>query len=170
MHLDLISFLFCLEIEMKQMEEGIINNKENDIENVCTVAICNESIDDIIPDEAGQPEIISPKLHFRQDECTEINEDISTMSDSKKICQKIISDIIEDIAQDDDSEAFCQSILLDILENIEKMLPSPDDEVGTNNQILNDNDNPDEILLIHMEEIFVEEFPSMQEKIVQEGE
>ena len=153
---------------MKQMEEGTINNRENYIENVCTVAICNESIDDIIPDEAVQPEIINPKVHFQQDECTEIDEDISTMSDSKKICQKIISDIIEDIAQDDDSEAFCQSILLDILEEIEKMLPSQDDEVGTNNQIL--NDNLDEILLIHVEEIFVEEFPSMQEKIVQEGE
>ena len=153
---------------MVQMEEGTINDKENDTEKVNfmgAVAICSKNVDVNIPDEEVQPEVIIPEIHMLQDQSSESNEDNSTSPDSKNICQQIISDIIEDIiTQEDNSETFCQCILLDILENIEKGPPSLDHEVGIDNQILHGNQNPDEILLIHVEEIIV------QKNILQDGE
>ena len=57
---------------MVQMEEGIINNKENITEAVNSVAICNESID--IPDEEVQYQNIIPEIHLQQDQSSENNE------------------------------------------------------------------------------------------------
>ena len=156
---------------MIQIEEGNKENNSEKVNFVDVVAICNDSVDGIILDEELQPEVIIPEIHLLQDQSSEINEDTSTMPDSKNICQKIISDIIEDItAQEDDTETLCHGILLDILEQIEKRPPSSDHGAGTDNQILNDNHNPDEIHLIHVEEIVVQEVPSMQENIFHEGE
>ena len=144
---------------MIQMEEG---DKENIIEKVKfvdVVAICNDRVDGIIVDEELQNEVIIPEMYLPQDQS---NANISTMPDSENICQKIISDIIENITdEDNDSKVFCQSILLDILDQIEKSPPCPHHVAGTNHQIINDIQNPDEILLIQVEEIIVQQFPSM---------
>ena len=172
----LISFYLSLEFEMVQMEEGNIKNKENDTENVnltAADATCNESVDVIISAEEVQPEVVSPEIHLGQDQISEINMDISsTLPESETICQKIIADIIDDITtQEVNSEAFCQSILLDILEKIEKMQPSPDHDVVPDNQIINDNQTPDnDILQINVGEINVEQIPLLPENIVQKGE
>ena len=155
---------------MVQMEEGIITNKENDtkeVNSVAAVAISNKTLDAIIPDEEIQPEI-----HLPQDQSSELNEGIPTMAESENICGQIISDIIEDITTpEDNSEAFCQSILLDILEKIEKRQTSHDHDVFPDNQIINDNQTPDnDILQINVGEINVEQIPLLPENIVQEGE
>ena len=155
---------------MVQMEEGIITNKENDtkeVNSVDAVAISNKTVDVIIPDEEIQPEII-PEIHLPQDQSSELNE----LAESENICGQIISDIIEDITTpEDNSEAFCQSILLDILEKIEMRQPSLDHDVVPDNQIINDNQTPDnDILQINVGEINVEQIPLLPENIVQEGE
>ena len=159
---------------MVQMEEGIITNKENDtkeVNSVDAVAISNKTVDVIIPDEEIQPEII-PEIHLPQDQSSELNEGIPTLAESENICEQIISDIIEDITTpEDNSEAFCQSILLDILEKIEKRQPSRDHDVVPDNQIINDNQTPDnDILQINVGEINVGQIPLLPENIVQEGE
>ena len=151
---------------MVQMEEGIITNKENDtkeVNSVDAVAISNKTVDVIIPDEEIQPEI-----HLPQDQSSELNE----LAESENICGQIISDIIEDITTpEDNSEVLCQSILLDILEKIEMRQPSPDHDVVPDNQIINDNQTPDnDILQINVGEINVEQIPLLPENIVQEGE
>ena len=172
----LISFYLSLEFEMVQMEEGNIKNKENDTENVnltAADATCNESVDVIISAEEVQPEVVSPEIHLGQDQISEINMDISsTLPESETICQKIIADIIDDIAtQEVNLEAFCQNILLDILEKIEMRQPSPDHDVVPDNQIINDNQTPDnDILQINVGEINVEQIPLLPENIVQKGE
>ena len=156
---------------MMQIEEGDKENNTEKVKFVDVVAICNDRVDGIILDEELQPEVIIPEIYLTQDQTSESNTDISTMPDSENICQKIISDIIENItAQEDDPKVFCHGILLDILEHIETRPPCPDHQVGTNHQIINDIQNPDEIYLIHVEEIVVQEVPTMKENILQESE
>ena len=126
---------------MVQMEEG----KKNGTENVNNVPISNENVD-----EEFHPEVVIPEIHLPQDQNSENIDDISTIQDSKYICQRIIAEIIEEItAQEVDSGVLCQSILLDIVEKIDKRRHDPEDV--PDNQIFNSNQSPDnEIIQIHV--------------------
>ena len=105
------------------------------------------NVDNIICHEELQSEVINPETHQTHDQNSEIIEDISTIQDSK--------------------EVLCQGILLDILEKIFKQPSDPDFEIATYNH-QNTNQNDDEILQMNVEEIILEQIPSMKESIVQD--